>query len=156
MVSATQRKLHNLDKIDAARTAWEAETILEEIEFAQFEGHRREIRRHKLIKGGMATLHFGYDLIDGQLREVPNTIYFGMITSDVPGDGGKLLSRIKELVDCYALYIVGQPTPLKPMNWGSDRHFSWKPEVLENWYLKHGFQIEKSGSTHRVSYPPKM
>jgi hypothetical protein len=94
---------------DAAKNEWEAETSDESIEFMSFKGTPRSIRRHNLIKGGMAALHFGVDSVEGKWIVSDDTIYFGLIASDIEGHGAKLLSRIRRLADKYDLFIRGHP-----------------------------------------------
>lgn len=143
-----------MSNIEAARNEWEAETTEESIGFALFPKQPQTLRRHSSIRGGLAALHFGNDKTKGQWIDRDDTVYLGMIVSEIEGDGTKLLSRIKRLADKYGLSIKGHPTPLKPTNWLLGRPFSYKQEILVSWYAKNGFEIMNDGGIPAIQYPP--
>src|SRR3954471_10866941 len=71
---------------------WLSETSPEDFFFSAFPGQSCVLRRHNRINGALAQLKFG-SYLKRVNRWVPNddVVWLGMITSDRPGDGARLL-----------------------------------------------------------------
>ena len=133
---------------------WLSETSPEDFFFSTFPGKSCVLRRHNRISGALARLKFG-SYMNCANRWVPNdeVVWLGMITSDRPGDGGRLLTRILELAVEHSLLIVGEPTPLKPKNWSTSRPWCREPGTLIEWYRRHDFAFRTEGSATLMCFP---
>src|SRR5689334_5859471 len=101
---------------------WLSETSPEDFFFSTFPGQSCVLHRHNRINGALARLKFGsYMKRPNKWAYDEDVVWLGMITSDRPGDGGRLLKRILELAVERSLLVAGEPTPLKPKNWPSNR-----------------------------------
>jgi hypothetical protein len=106
--------------------------------------------------GALAALTFGkYEALDGQLVEDERAVWVGMITSDTPGEGGRLLDALTRCFGKLELALIGTPVALKPRDWDPGRAFEVRPEVLIGWYLRHGFKMIQSGSETRMVHVPR-
>jgi len=133
---------------------WLSETSSENFFFSTFRGQSCVLRRHNRITGALASLRFG-SYMNCANRWVPNddVVWLGMITSDRPGDGARLLKRILELAVEYSCLVAGEPTPLKPKNWPTDRPWYSEPSTLVEWYRRHDFAFRTEGRTTLMCFP---
>jgi hypothetical protein len=133
---------------------WLSETNPEDFFFSTFPGKSCVLRRHNRITGALATLKFG-SYMNCANRWVPNedVVWLGMITSDRPGDGGRLLERILELADEHCCLVVGEPTPLKPKDWSASRPWRSEPSPLIEWYRRHGFAFRTARRSTLMCFP---
>ena len=133
---------------------WLAETTSESFYFSTFPGKSCDLRRHNTITGALAKLRFGsYLNLAGRWVPDDRVVWLGMITSDTPGDGARLLTRIRELAAEYSCLVVGEPTPLKPKDWSPDRPWCRDPYPLIEWYARHDFAFRTKGRTTLMCYP---
>jgi hypothetical protein len=133
---------------------WLSETSPEDFFFSTFPEQSCVLRRHNRITGALASLKFG-SYMNNSNRWVPreDVVWLGMITSDRPGDGGRLLKRILELAVGQSCLMVGEPTPLKPKNWPASRPWFSEPNVLVEWYRRHGFAFRIERRRTLMCYP---
>ncbi|PPQ35690.1 hypothetical protein [Rhodopila globiformis] len=133
---------------------WLSETSPEDFYFSTFPGASCVLRRHNRINGALAALKFGSYLKCGK-RWVPNdeVVWLEMITSDRPGDGGRLLARILELAAEHSFLVVGEPIPLKPKDWPANRPWCSKPATLVEWYRRYDFAFRKEGRSTLMCFP---
>lgn len=116
----------------------------------------RPLRRSRRFIGALSDLEFGYyKALDGSRVPHDRTIWLGMITSDAPGDGGRLLDNLTKGCLHYGLALVGEPSALRPRDWAKERPFSHDPKTLLCWYIKHDFRVVQNGTQTRVVYSPK-
>jgi hypothetical protein len=133
---------------------WLSETSPEDFFFSAFPGQSCVLRRHNRINGALAQLKFG-SYMKRVNRWVPNddVVWLGMITSDRPGDGARLLKRILELAVEHSCLVVGEPTPLKPKDWPASRPWYSEPGVLIEWYRRHDFAFCTERSFTLMCFP---
>ncbi len=133
---------------------WLSETTSENFYFSTFPGKSCDLRRHHTITGALAKLRFG-SYMNFACRWVPDdrAVWLGMITSDTPGDGGRLLSRILELARKHSYHVIGEPTPLKPKDWSEDRPWSGESYHLVEWYRHHNFTFRTEGRVTLMCFP---
>jgi hypothetical protein len=133
---------------------WLAETTSENFYFSTFPGKSCDLRRHNTITGALAKLRFGsYMNFAGRWVPDDQAVWLGMITSDTPGDGGRLLARILELAAEHSCHVVGEPTPLKPKDWSTDRPWTREPDQLIEWYRQHDFAFRTARGTTLMCSP---
>jgi hypothetical protein len=148
----SQGPMTNPEKLSGLRDAWERSSTPEDFYFLLWDVPM-PLRRSTKIPGALASLAFGkFKGLDGGWVDDDNVVWLGMITSDVPGDGGRLLDALKRCCIRYNLALVGDPVGLQPRDWSADRKWDGRPEVLISWYMNHGFRIVQNGFTTRVVY----
>jgi hypothetical protein len=133
---------------------WLSETSPEDFFFSTFPGKSCVLRRHKRVSGALARLKFG-SYMPCAYRWVPReeVVWLGMITSDKPGDGSRLLTRILDLAAEHSCLVVGEPTPLKPNNWATSRPWRCEPSTLIDWYRRHGFAVRTEERFTLMCFP---
>ncbi|WP_414815599.1 hypothetical protein [Rhizobium sp. IY2] len=142
----------NAERLSRLRDGWQRSSIPEDFYFAHWDVPKA-LRRSTKILGALASLTFGkYKGLDGKWVDDDKVVWLEMITSDVPGDGGRLLDALKRACGRCDLLLVGEPVGLKPRDWAADRKWDGRLEVLIHWYISHGFRIVQNGSTTRVVY----
>jgi hypothetical protein len=133
---------------------WLSETSSEDFFFSTFPGKSCVLRRHNRITGALARLCFGsYRTFASRWAPGDEVVWLGMITSDTPGDGGRLLTHILELAAKHSFLVVGEPTSLKPKNWSTSRPWSHEPSTLIEWYKRHDFAVRTEGRTTLMCFP---
>lgn len=134
--------------LQKAETEWLAETVPEALNFCVVGSVApMQLRRHLTIPGALAELAFGKSAF-------PRGIWLGMIVSEQPGQGRRLLDRIKLLADSHRLTIIGSPVPLKPTNWNQSRPWSDSEKDVTDWYVRNGFRaVAIDIETFEVIYP---
>lgn len=132
--------------------AWLTSSEPEDFPFAMFD-QPKPLRRSTTIPGALAELVFGrYQSLDGAWAEHGGVVWLGMIVSDTPGDGGRLLTALRKACMKCDLAMIGTPTPLKPRDWEPERPFSYDEKRLTYWYMRQGFRVVQDGSSTRVVF----
>jgi hypothetical protein len=141
-------------KLQEAEQFWLDQTTEEEIRFGLFAEPCR-LRRPKTGMKALASLIFGHykDLSDQPIND-DNVIWLGMIMSEKPGEGARLLGQICQLAWTCGLAICGDPVPLKPESWDPQRRWSGDRNDLIAWYLRNEFRIVQTKRQTRLWYLP--
>src|SRR5476651_1833638 len=105
---------HNQRKMEQE---WRDETTEDVVHFLALP-NPRTLRRHSIFNGALASLHFGaYHNGRGEFINDQRAVSLFLITSDVAGEGKRLLARILDLTSQYSMFLVGEVIPLRPAHW---------------------------------------
>lgn len=137
-----------------AEKLWLDQTTEEEVRFELFT-ETRMLRRPNNGMKALASLFFGqYKDLSGRLITDDRVIWLGFIMSEQPGEGTRLLKFIRRLAWESGLAICGEPVPLKPASWGTQRPWSNDKSGLIAWYLRNDFHVLQNKWQTRIWYVP--